>query len=196
VGSFVMDLTNTVTTRPLLPGAKPQVQSSSVHFVYQAPDRIDETLQNASGQSVRIICIGNLRYERTAQGRWVQLPNGANGAVSACASAVSQVVLVPANAAAAGTQVLRHGKTSNSLYSYDLSATNLAVVYHILFGVTPSVISSHAFDATIDKEYMVSQSFTAGAGRQSDRIGVRYSGLGTAPAVEPPPPSALRAGAG
>jgi len=196
VGSFVMDLTNTVTTRPVLPRGVPQVQSSRVHFVYQSPDRIDETLQAGNNQTVRVICIGNLRYERTAQGRWVQLPNGPSGAVSTCASAVSTVVLVPADAAAAGTGVVRHGETSNALYTYDLAPLDLATVDRVLFGATPTVIASHAFDATIDKEFMVSQTFTAAAGRQTDRIAVRYSRLGTAPAVEPPPSSALRAGAG
>jgi hypothetical protein len=191
VGNFVMDLTNTVTTKAAAPGRAAQVQSSSVHFVYQAPDRIDETLRNANGQSLEIICIGNSRYEHTA-GHWVQLPAGANGAVSACESAVSSVVLVPANAASVGTPVVRHGKTSNAVYSYNLAPADLATVFRIMFGVGPSVVAAHHFTAAIDKEYMVSQAFLAAAGNQTDLIGVRYSQLGTAPAVLPPSAGALR----
>jgi hypothetical protein len=194
VGSFVMDLTNTVTTKATLPGRAAQVQRSSVHFVYQAPDRIDETLVNATGRAVEIVCVGNSRYERTTGGHWVQLPAGANGAVSACQSAVSSVVLVPANAAAVGTPVVRHGQTSNAAYTYDLTPADLATVLRVMFGVGPSVIAGHHFTAAIDKEYMVSQAFLAAAGNQTDLIGVRYSQLGTAPAVVPPSAGALRAG--
>jgi hypothetical protein len=187
VGNFVMDLTNTVTTKPAVPGRPAQVQRSSVHFVYQAPDRIDETLQNSNGRAVEIICIGNSRWEHTAGGHWVQLPKGAAGAVSTCQSAVDTVVLVPANAAAAGTPVVRHGQTSNATYRYDLAPVDLATVFRILFGVPSTAVASHVFAATIDKEYVVSQLFHAAAGNQTDDIGVRYSQLGTAPAVVPPP---------
>ncbi|HUO48528.1 MAG TPA: hypothetical protein VMU09_06815 [Acidimicrobiales bacterium] len=187
VGSFVMSLTNTVTTRAALPGRPPQVQRSSVRFVYQAPDRIDETLTNANGRAVEIICIGNSRWERAAGGHWVRIPGGATGAVSTCQSAVDTVVLVPANAAANGTPVVRHGQTSNATYTYGLAPADLAAVFRILFGVPATAVASHAFAATVDKEYVVSQLFHAAAGDQTDDIGVRYSELGTAPAVTPPP---------
>jgi len=188
VGSFVMDLTNTVTTKGV---GRNQVQQSTVHFVYQSPDRLDETLINSAGQKVELLVVGNERFERT-NGRWVQLPAGANGPVSTGEAAVNDVVLVPATAATFGTPVVRYGQTSSSRYSYDLDPQALATVYRVLFGVNGNVISSHHFGATIDKEYMVAQSFVASAGNQTDAITIRYSQLGTAPAVEPPPPSALR----
>jgi hypothetical protein len=192
VGSFVMDLVNTVTTRAPSPGGSARVQSRTLHIVYQAPDRLHETLSAGPGQTIDIVVIGNQRYQRTAAGRWVQLPPGRTGSVSTGQAAVNGVVLVPATAATAGTPVVRHGKTSSALYAYGLPPAQLATVYRVLFGVTGAVIAQHAFDATIDKEYMVSQTFLAAAGNQTDRIAVRYSELGTAPAVTPPPPSALR----
>jgi len=189
VGSFVMDLTNTVTTNSVVPGRAPQVQRSSVHFVYQAPDRIDETLKNANGRTVEIICIADDRWERTAGGNWVQLPAGARGAVSTCQSAVDNVVLVPAKAAANGTPVVRHGKTSSATYTYGLAPADLASVFRVLFGVPATAVSGHLFAASIDQEYVVSQLFHAAAGNQTDDIGVRYSELGTAPAIAPPAPA-------
>ena len=193
VGSFVMDLTNTVTTKST--GAPAQSQSSHVHFVYQAPDRVDETLATGNGQTVELVVIGNLRYEHTAQGRWVQLPAGAAGSVSTGQAAINGVVLVPATAATKATPVVRHGKTSSAAYSYDLSGQDLATVYRVLFGVRGSLIAAHAFGAIIDKEYMTAQSFVAAAGNQTDAITVRYSQLGTAPQVHAPSSAALRAGA-
>jgi hypothetical protein len=188
VGSFVMDLVNTFTTQGAGPGGASQVQRGTQHIVYQAPDRFHEMISSGRGQGIDIIVVGSQRYQRKSPRLWTQLPSGAT---DIGLSAVNSLVLLPANTAAKGTPVTRHGQTSNSVYAYGLPPGPLAVVDAKLFGAGAGVIARHAFTVTIDKEFMVSQTFLATAGNQADRITVRYSELGTAPPVTPPPTSAL-----
>jgi len=189
VGNFVMDLTNTVTTRASSPGGAAQQQSSKVHFVYQSPDSIQETV-SSGGRSAEFVVIGNHRWERMGTGHWVSLPASPAGGPSAGKAAVDTVVLLPATAASMAESVVRHGKTSSAFYTYgDLPAATLANVDRVLFGVPTASIAAHAFDARIDKEYMTGQSLAAEAGNQIDILRIRYSELGTAPPVVAPTPS-------
>jgi hypothetical protein len=175
VGSFVMDLEDTVSSRAV-GSAPPQVQSSQARVVYQSPDRIAISGAGGSGQ---VVLVGNLRYEQSPTGRWVRL----SSVPGAAQSYAEGVVLVPAKAFTAAEDVTRATRTS-SLYSVgSMQAAELDTLLGVYFRVPESVIRSHFFVAQIHKEYMTAQQLTAAAGNQVDTFTIHYSELGTAPAV-------------
>jgi hypothetical protein len=181
-GSFLMEVTNTLTTT--VAGRAPVVQHSSEFVVYQAPDRFHYTTTVTGGRRVEVICVGTVGFERTAGGHWVKLQPGLGG--STCPGPLLRLALVPSAVAAGGTPVVRHGQTSNATYTYAMPPAYLAAVAEVLFQVPPSALGHPLASATIDKEYMVSQRFRASHLDQTDAIEIRYSQVGTAPAISAP----------
>jgi len=176
-GSFVMDLTQTRTSAGATPGAPAQQQVSQLHFVYQAPDSLDETVSQGAQTAERII-VGDVAYVRSGKGPW---KGGVDPTLGP--SAVSDLVLLPGTVTTKASPVTRHGQTSSAFYVFGLADTQLAE----LFGPqAPAQLTGHAFTARIDKEYMTGQNFTVSTASLSEVVAIRYSEIGTAPPVRLP----------
>ncbi len=176
-GSFVMDLTQTRTGAGTTPGAPVQQQVSQIHFVYQAPDSLDEIVSQG-GQTAERIIVGDMAYVRSGSGPW---KGGVDPTLGP--SAVSELVLLPGMVTTKAMPVTRHGNTSSAFYVYGLADEQLAA----LFGPqAPTQLTGHSFTARIDKEYMTGQSFTVSTSSLSEVVAIRYSDIGTAPPVRLP----------
>jgi hypothetical protein len=190
VGSFVMDV-NSVVRGAARSSGPAQVEHSSFRLVYQAPDRIQEIQVGQNGATNEIVIVGNGQYERVG-GHWTSVTGSPIGSLSIGRSIAETFVLVPSTAASKAEDVVRHGQTSSSRYSYDLSGAKLAALFAALYRVPVSQTTGHAFGAGVQSEYMTTQTFFAAATGSSDTVTIHYSRLGTAPKVVPPPASALR----
>ncbi len=102
--SFV--LTDEETAGPLSQGTATSPTRERAVIVYQAPDRVQETV-TASGRSATVLVVGDRRYERSANGKWFDLGPSASGTTGgASAGAIAaQDILFPLQALSKATGV-------------------------------------------------------------------------------------------
>jgi hypothetical protein len=179
--SFV--LTDVVTQGP--PGSSPTGSATTKQealFVYQAPDRVQETVQ-AGGQTGTVLWLGQRAYERIGNSKWFPL-RAASSRTSSTGQLAAAQLLFPLQSIAHATSVTKHG----AIYVFTPSQEQLLLTR--LFGSQlPS--GSLSFEATVGNEYLdVAQISIVGV-TERRTVDLALSRIDHAPALEAPPPSQI-----
>jgi len=187
--SFVLTDVNVLATSkpsPTLGGRSSE--TDLVRIDYQSPDRLLDEVTSSPGHTVTLLVVGDQRYERAGTGLWTRLPPSSTPQTSNGAAAARQL-LSPLRSVAGATSVARRGST------YYFVPAQEASLLQSLFGPGASALSSVRFTALINGEYLGSEQILDDEAGALYAVRFSYSSVGTAPAVELPPPSRTTAGA-
>src|SRR5579872_5551404 len=142
--SFV--LTDVVTQGP--PTSSPTGTSTTRQeavFVYQAPDRVQETVQ-AGGQTGTVLWLGQHAYERIGNSKWFPL-RAASGRAGSTGELAAAQLLFPLHSIAHATSVTKHG----TIYVFTPSQQQLLMTR--LFG-SQLPAGAMSFEATVGDEFL------------------------------------------
>lgn len=157
-------------------------RSETVRYVYQAPDKVEESGTNSSGQKVTLLVIGSSRYVQQGSGRWVELRAPAGASYGAQAASGLQI---PIAQAASATNVTRKGDVFRFVPGDE---TKFLVT---ILGLQPAQLTpgSAEFAAQVHNEFVTVLEVTAAT--SSERVGAKlsYSQIDHAPALQAPPAS-------
>lgn len=117
-------------------------------IVYQAPDRVEETVV-AGARSASVLVVGNNRYERSANGKWYDLGPSASGVTggSSAGQVAAGDILFPLQSLSKSTAVSR----ADGVYRYVPGQPELLL--DRLIGTTVSA-SSTSFATGIANEFV------------------------------------------
>ncbi|MHB8328912.1 MAG: hypothetical protein ACYDD6_04695 [Acidimicrobiales bacterium] len=183
--SFALNDTNTVTPVGGATSSTNAKQGNVVDIVYQAPDRVSETLVGAAGQTVTLLVIGNARYERSGTSKWVSYA-GTPGSGSPGLQAAADV-LFPLRSLAGATDVVRHGNT------FTFIPGQLDQVLVSLLGSQPAQLAPRTmtFRATVEGEFVTFEQVEAVRNGHRLTVRLKLSQVTGAPALEAPPRSQI-----
>lgn len=176
-GSFVITDTETSTTSP--PHGAAQSASETAHFVYRAPDQVEETLV-ANGKTVALLVLGSARYERSGSGPWqeiapqdAQVPTGSQAARS---------LLEPLEVLTTAVDVVSYGDrygfepADRSLFLSELLGPNGAGL----------PVSATTFGAVVSGEYLSEVDLGARTQGAEVRLRLRIGSFDQAPTLVAP----------
>jgi hypothetical protein len=179
--SFV--LTDTVTSGP--PTSSPLGTSTTRQqavFVYQAPDRVEETVR-AGTQTGSVLWVGTHSYERIGNSKWFPLP-GASSRKSTTGQLAATQLLFPLQSIAGATAVSKHG----SIYAF--TPGQEALLMSRLFG-SQLPTGSMSFEATIGGEFLNLAQISVVGVTERRTVDLAVSQVNHAPALNPPPRSQI-----
>jgi hypothetical protein len=179
--SFV--LTDTVTSGP--PTSSPVGTSTTRQqavFVYQAPDRVQETVR-AGVQTGSVLWVGSHAYERIGNSKWFPLP-AASSRTSSTGQLAATQLLFPLQSIAGATGVTKHG----SIYAFTPGQEELLLSR--LFG-SQLPTGSMSFEATIGGEFLNLAQISVVGVTERRTVDLAVSQVNHAPALNPPPRSQI-----
>lgn len=160
-------------------------RQETVRYVYQAPDRVEETGVNSSGQQVTLLVIGPTRYVRNGTGKWVELKTNSANATSTVGAQAAAGLQVPISQVANAVHV--SGK--NGVYRF--VPGNESQFLLTILGFQPAQLTSGSveFAAEVHNEFVTVIEVTAATATERVGAKLQYSQIDHAPALNPPPPS-------
>jgi hypothetical protein len=146
-----------------------------VHVRYQAPDAVEETGPNATGQIVTVVVVGSRRFEGVGS-RWEELPP----APGLGAAAVDDL-LFPLRAAATADQVVRSGDR------YGFVPKDLTGFLTTLLGLRPAHLESLQVSAKVTGDFVSTERISVRLGQERLQVALVFNAIGSAPPVTVPP---------
>ena len=179
--SFV--LTDTVTSGP--PASSPLGTSTTRQqavFVYQAPDRVEETV-HAGTQVGSVLWVGTRSYERIGNSKWFPLP-AASSRTSTTGQLAATQLLFPLQTIATASGVTKHG----SIYAFTPGQEELLMSR--LFG-SQLPTGTMSFEATIGDEFLGLAQISVVGVTERRTVDLALSLINHAPPLNLPPASQI-----
>jgi hypothetical protein len=174
LSSFRLAFTETLA--PLRAPVSSAPRRSEAIVIYQAPDRVQDTVV---GQSITGLVIGPRHYRRAGKGAWQYLGQS----VSASGAQVAQELVLPLQLVAGATGVTRKGSGT-----FSFTPSNQQLLLATLFGgqVSSLAPTGATYRATVHGEYLsVLQIAVVGTTARAT-VELAFSDLDHAPALEAP----------
>lgn len=169
-------LAYTETLAPLSAPASGPPRRSEAVVIYQAPDRVQDTVL---GQSITGLVIGPRHYRRVGSGAWQYLGQS----VSASGAQVAEELVLPLQIVAGAT-----GVTGRGSGTYSFTPANEQLLLATLFGGQLSSLapSGATYLATVRGEYLSTLHIAVVGATARATVDLAFSDLDRAPALEAP----------
>lgn len=151
-----------------------------VHFIFQAPDRVEEIGVNGSGKQELLLSIGGYRYLKQGATGWQEFAPAAGAASYGLLAA--QSLARPLKAVASATSVVKHSGTY-SLTPADEASFVLAVLGYQPAQLTPGSLT---VEAQVTGEFLTSIETRASMGTEQLDAVLGFSSIDHGPALVAP----------
>jgi hypothetical protein len=158
------------------PAAKPASRSEAV-VVYQAPDRVEDTV--AGRQTVTGLVIGFRHYRRVGSGPWQYLGTTA----SASGTQVADDIVLPLELVGEATGVEKDG---SGIYSFTPGNSRQLLITVFGAQLTSIAPTSVSYKATVAGEYLSVLQISLANSSQRVTADLVFGDVGRAPALEAP----------
>lgn len=180
--SFV--LTDTEIAGPAsAKGASTSANEEQAVIVFQAPDRVEETV-TAAGRTASVLVVGNRRYERSTNGKWYDLGTARPVSGQSEGEAAVQQVLFPFQSLSSATDV----SVIHDVYRFQPGQPALLLT-RLLGTSLPSGSATYA--ATVAGEFVRYEAVSVRASDEEITVLLALSHVESAPSISMPPSSQL-----
>lgn len=148
-------------------------------IVYQAPDRVEETVSAAGGVE-SVLAVGSRRFERVGAGKWYPIPSNPEASPS-YGQVAAQEVLFPLQSLSTAKDVAERGST----FRFVPGQPQLLLTR--LLGTVPA--GAVSYTASVHGEFLGSEQITVSGPDQRISVRLDLGLVNRAPALEAPPAS-------
>lgn len=182
--SFVLTDVETAGPVPTKGAAASPTREQAV-IVYQAPDRVQETV-TASGRTASVLVVGSHRYERSANGKWYDLGPSASGSTAgpSAGSVAAQDILFPLKSLSKATNVI----VSREVYAF-VPDQPVLFLDRLIGTAVPASETSYA--ATVEGEFLHEAEVVIRQSGEQVTVLLALSHIQDAPALAAPSASQL-----